>query len=177
VWCSHKVSIAVIRPSSVGSVPDRLFPNARLQIRTQWPTSVSYAHPYVKWRESVSTGGVLSQDTHRRHPSELCGERSVQTVGLHPAADRQTASTISAYGHVKWREHASTGAVLSQLRQRRQQSQLCRQRAVQRIAVESPVMFSHPAHKSQRSKSTTRCKWRERMSTGAVLSQCYQRRQ
>jgi hypothetical protein len=80
----------------------------------------------------VSTGAVLSQVLHRRHPSQLGRQRALQAVLTHPAADAPHHLSENT-PHLKWRERVSTGAVLSQSLHRRHQAQLGGHRSLQAV--------------------------------------------
>jgi hypothetical protein len=84
VPCSHKNVIAVSMPSSVGSVPVRLFSFATLKMPRS-TTQTTTAH--LRWRERVSTGAVLSHCIQQRHQAQLCRQRASQAVLLHPAEE------------------------------------------------------------------------------------------
>ena len=53
----------------------------------------------------MSTGAVLSQFRHRRHPSKLCGQRALQTAAIHEAGDNHTKHPPQSLMHI----HISSG--------------------------------------------------------------------
>jgi hypothetical protein len=83
VSCSHKTVSAVSNPNSVGKVPCRLFWSTSLESTTQQHHPSETLIQYLKWRERVSTGVVLSQPSHRRHQSNLCWYSSGQPLTRH----------------------------------------------------------------------------------------------
>ena len=93
----------------------------------------------------MATGVVLSQVPHRRQQTQLGRQATIDGVMGHvagpppqpPTSQRHMDTTISIE-----RERVSTGAVLSQERQRRHQTQLSRQGSIQ--IVPSRVAGSPP---------------------------------
>jgi hypothetical protein len=184
---AHVDGRGALTSSSAPSAVPALWAPCRPDCCYPWRWRSPATHPQRRIETNISSGGSACQRvpcSHRNVSAVSCPS-SVGTVParllLYQVLDITTAPIVQSMKperqYLKWRGRVASGAVLSRVRHRRQQSQLCRQRARQRIAVKSPVMLSHPVHKSQRSKSTTKFKWREQVSTDAVLSQCFQRRQ
>jgi hypothetical protein len=98
VPCSHMILSTVIRPNSVGSVPSRLLLLTTLKMQHNTTQTTT---PHLKWRERVSTGAVISQVRHRRHPSQLGRQRALQAVQPQVAAD------ATQYHSVPLRQHSS----------------------------------------------------------------------
>ena len=81
---------------------------------------------------------MLSQSRHHRHQSQLDREGSLQIVLVHPAGPHPTATTSQRHMDTNIsseRERVSTGAVLSQCRQRRHHTQLGRKGSLQIVVV------------------------------------------
>jgi len=174
VRCSHIHLSAVISPSSVGRMPWRL-------LFCIWLDHHHRTHRQRHMDTGSLCGGSTCQRVRCSHRFAIAVSRN-RSVGRLPSmlllytwlwttttahnSQRHMDTSISSE-----KERLSTGAVVSQCRHCRHQSQLGRQGSNQTVVVTVAGPFPTATHR-QRHMDTTISSERERVSTGAVLSQC-----